>query len=208
MDKLLTYFPELTTLQQTKFDKFAQLFRDWNAQINLVSRKDIENLFVHHILHSLAIAKVIRFQEGSHVLDLGTGGGFPGIPLSILMPDVHFTLIDGTGKKIMAVNDMLENLDLNNVMALQARAEEHKGNYDFVVTRAVAELEKLMIWTRHLYSNKQINALPNGLLALKGSTYKEEIKAMSNKVYHEAEPIDQYFTEEYFKEKYVVYIQA
>ncbi|HMG16662.1 MAG TPA: 16S rRNA (guanine(527)-N(7))-methyltransferase RsmG [Saprospiraceae bacterium] len=208
MDKLLIYFPELTSIQQNQFDKFARLFRDWNAQINLVSRKDIENLFVHHILHSLAIAKVIRFQEGSNILDLGTGGGFPGIPLSILMPDVQFNLIDGTGKKIMAVNDMLENLDLKNVKAFQARAEEHKSSYDFIVTRAVAEFEKLMIWTKHLYSQKQINALPNGLLALKGSSYKDELKAMSYKAYHEAEAIDQFFKEDYFKEKYVVYIQA
>lgn len=208
MDKLLKYFPELTSVQQTQFEQFAKLFRDWNAQINLVSRKDIENLFVHHILHSLAIAKVIRFKENSNIMDLGTGGGFPGIPLSILMPEVQFTLIDGTGKKIMAVNDMLEKLELSNVKALQARAEEHKGSYDFVVTRAVAELEKLMIWTRHLYNPKQINSMPNGLLALKGSTYKEEIKAMSYKAYYEADAIDRFFEEDYFKEKFVIYIQA
>lgn len=208
METLLKYFPSLTSTQTEQFEKFAHLFREWNSKINLVSRKDIDNLFTHHILHSLAIYKFIEFKEGTKVLDLGTGGGFPGIPLAILMPDVQFTLIDSIGKKIMVVKDIIEQLDLKNVNALVGRAEEQKDKYDFVVTRAVADIYKLKIWTSKLFNKKQINAIPNGIIALKGGSYIEEVKAMPYKIYYEAEPISKYFNEEYFNDKYIIYIQS
>ena len=208
MDILQKYFPSITEKQKQQFEQFAEIFKDWNSKINLVSRKDIDNLFVHHILHSMSIAKIIDFKDGTTVLDLGTGGGFPGIPLAIMFPKVHFTLMDSIGKKIMVVNDIVSQLQLDNVTAIAGRAEEQKTKFDFIVTRAVAEVGKLMAWTKNLYNKKHINALPNGLIALKGSTYKEEFKAIPYKLYHEAEPISKFFKEEYFKDKYVIYIQS
>lgn len=208
MDILLKYFPELSDIQIQKFEQFAALFMEWNAQINLISRKDIDNLMVHHILHSLAIAKTIRFVPDSQILDLGTGGGFPGIPLAILWEDVNFTLLDSIGKKIMVVNDIAEKLQLNNVVGIHGRVEEHKSKYDFVVTRAVADISKLLPWTRMVISKTHRNEVPNGLFALKGASYKDEIKNTGKKIYCEPYPISDYFTEDYFNEKFVVYYQA
>ncbi len=208
MDILLKYFPDLSQIQQEQFKSFCELFKDWNSKINLISRKDIENLMIHHVLHSLAIAKNNSFVASSRLIDLGTGGGFPGIPLAILMQDVEFTLIDSIGKKIMVVNDILKELKIVNARGIHARAEDHKEKYDFVITRAVADISKLMPRTRSVISKTHKNALPNGLIALKGATYLDEIKSTGTRVYYEATPISNYFDEEYFKEKYIIYYQA
>ncbi len=204
------YFPDLTDEQRQRFAALDGLYRDWNAKVNLISRKDIDNLYEHHVLHSLAIAKLIRFKPGAEILDVGTGGGFPGIPLAILMPDVNFHLIDGTLKKIKVVQDVIEQLKLQNAKAQQVRAEELKGlRYDFIVTRAVAELDQLRLWTaQRLLKTKESHSLPNGLIALKGGNIKTEIKALPKGEYVETHPISDYFDEDYFKEKYVVYLQG
>lgn len=172
-----------------------------------MSRKDIENLYLRHVLHSLAIAKVIQFQNGSSILDLGTGGGFPGIPLAIMFPDVQFTLIDGTMKKIRVVNEVAQAINLHNAKGMQMRAEEHKEKYDFVVTRAVAVVDKLVTWSHKLIHDKQNNSYPNGIIALKGGDISTEIAQASQKVYHEVFPIKDIFEEDFFEEKSVVYIQ-
>jgi 16S rRNA (guanine527-N7)-methyltransferase len=192
---------------ETEFQLFQQYFLEWNNKINLISRKDTEAFMTHHVLHSLSILKFFGFKNGSKLLDLGTGGGFPGIPLAICLPDVEFTLIDSTGKKIAAVQDMIEQLGLKNATAMHKRAEEMKGQYDFVVTRAVAEFSKLLPWSRHLISDKHQNSYPNGLIALKGETYIDELKRLPQKVYHEANSIHDVFPEPYFDRKFVIYIQ-
>ncbi|HMX86542.1 MAG TPA: 16S rRNA (guanine(527)-N(7))-methyltransferase RsmG [Saprospiraceae bacterium] len=208
MEVLKKYFPDLSSVQLEQFGKFCELFAEWNAQINLISRKDIDNLEVHHVLHSLAIAKNTIFEPGTRILDLGTGGGFPGIPMAILLPELHFTLMDSIGKKIMVVNDLTEKLGLTNVQGIHSRVEDHKAKYDFVVTRAVADISKLLPWTRKVISGTHRNGIPNGLLALKGATYLDEIKNLPQKIYYEATPVSEYFDEEYFKEKFIVYYQA
>ncbi len=209
MDIILKYFPDLTALQKEQFGKLDALYRDWNSKINLISRKDIDHLYEHHILHSLAVAKFITFKPGTAVLDLGTGGGFPGIPLAILFPEVQFTLVDGTGKKIMVVQDIAEQTGLKNVNARHVRVEELKNvQFDFVVTRAVADLEELVRWTQRLYKKSQRNIFPNGLIALKGGKLEAEIKALPKGNYIEFEPLSSYFSEEYFQEKFVVYVQG
>lgn len=209
MEKILEYFPQLTEQQRTQFAALDGLYREWNEKINVISRKDIDNLYSHHILHSLAIAKVISFKAGAKVLDLGTGGGLPGIPLAILFPETKFLLIDGTRKKITVVQDIIAQLGLENASARQQRAEEMKGRqFDFVVTRAVAPLEKLVPWSMPLIKNDQHHALPNGLLALKGGNIKAEIKALDGGGdYTDVYPITKYFAEPYFEEKSVVYVQ-
>ena len=183
------------------------LYKDWNSKINVISRKDIDNLYANHILHSLAIAKFIKFQDGSNVLDLGSGGGFPGIPLAIYFPNVNFTLIDGTRKKITVCEEVIKGLGLTNVKAIQQRAEEHKEKYDMVVTRAVAQIDKLRLWTSKLIHNKHKNALPNGLIALKGGNINEEMKSLPKSDYYEIKPISEYFSIPFFLDKYVVYVQ-
>ncbi|MEL7159500.1 MAG: 16S rRNA (guanine(527)-N(7))-methyltransferase RsmG, partial [Bacteroidota bacterium] len=166
---IFRHFPELDDDQRAKFSALDGLYRDWNAKINVISRKDINNLYVKHVLHSLAIARVIRFVPGAKVLDLGTGGGFPGIPLAIMFPETDFHLIDGTAKKIRVCNEVISGIELTNCRAEQKRAEELKRpDYDFVVTRAVARMEKLAEWSLRLITHKQRHALPNGILALKG----------------------------------------
>lgn len=204
------YFPDLTEQQRQLFEKLDPLYRDWNAKVNLVSRKDIDHLYEHHVLHSLAIAKRIQFKPGAEILDIGTGGGFPGIPLAILMPEVNFHLIDGTLKKIKVVQDVIEQLGLENARAEQVRAEELKNaRYDFVVTRAVAELNMLRLWTsQRLFKTKESHSLPNGLIALKGGNLKAEIKALPKGEYTETYPISDFFEEAYFQEKYMVYLQG
>lgn len=204
------YFPDLTDEQRQRFLALDAVYQDWNAKVNLISRKDIENLFERHVLHSLAIAKLLRFKAGAEILDLGTGGGFPGIPLAILMPDVRFHLIDGTLKKIKVVQDVIEQLGLDNTKAQQMRVEELKNaRYDFVVTRAVAELDQLRLWTMpRLLKPKEAHPIPNGLIALKGGKIQAEIKALPKGEYVETYPISDYFEEAYFQEKYVVYLQG
>lgn len=209
MDIITKYFPQLDDLQIQRFQALESVYRDWNAKVNLISRKDIENLYERHVLHSLAIARVLKFNEGAEILDIGTGGGFPGIPLAILMPEVRFHLIDGTLKKIKVVQDVIETLELKNASAQQVRAEELKNmRYDFVVTRAVAELAQLRIWSQRLFKTKHTHAMPNGLVALKGGNIRQEIKALPKGEYVETYPVSDFFEEEYFKEKYVVYLQG
>jgi len=208
MERILKYFPNLDELQTERFSKLPQIYQEWNAQINVISRKDIEHIMLHHVLHSLAIAKLTTFKKGTRVMDLGTGGGFPGIPLAILYPEVSFLLIDGTGKKIKVVQEVCEALGLTNVTAIQKRAEELKGQtFDFVISRAVAELPLLWLWSKPLIHTNHKNALPNGLIALKGGNLKEEIKAMHKSDEVDLTSITQYIKEPYFEEKYIVYVQ-
>ncbi|MGH1434053.1 MAG: 16S rRNA (guanine(527)-N(7))-methyltransferase RsmG [Lewinella sp.] len=208
MDAIKTYFPDLPADQLALFEQLDPLYREWNQKINVISRKDIDNLYLHHVLHSLAIAKVIKFMPGARVLDLGTGGGFPGIPLAILFPETEFVLIDGIRKKITVVNEVATALGLKNVQGFQQRAEERKGrSFDFVITRAVALMEKIVPWSMPLIHDKQLHALPNGIIALKGGNVKEELKALPRGTYSEIYPIKKMFSEEFFIEKSVVYVQ-
>ena len=208
MDIIKKYFPQLSPLQIQQFEQLQSLYRDWNQKINVISRKDIDNLYERHILHSLAIAKLYTFLPNAEILDLGTGGGFPGIPLAIFFPEAQFTLIDGTGKKIRVVEEVKKALGLTNVRAKQIRAEELKHHFDFVVSRAVTQLDQLINWSFRLLKNKQQHAIPNGLIALKGGNVHAEIKALPRKEYVEVDPISNLFEEDFFKEKYVVYVQG
>ena len=199
------YFPELSEKQKQQFEMLDALYRDWNAKINVISRKDIDNIYVHHVLHSLAIAKAIRFKDGSRILDFGTGGGFPGIPLAIMFPNCKFRLIDGTGKKIMVANEVAKSLGLENVETVHRRGEEEKGEYDFIVSRAVMQLPLLVKIIQKNISKKEQNALPNGLLCLKGGDLKEELKPYQNIV--DVMPLEDMFDEEWFKEdKKLIYL--
>jgi len=205
MEIINKYFSGLTDKQSEAFQELQALYSHWNEKINVISRKDIDNLYERHILHSLAIAKFMTFRPGSEVMDLGTGGGFPAIPLAILFPEVEFHAIDGTAKKIKVVQTVINHLDLRNIKAQQLRAEENKRKYDFVVTRAVAKLERLIPWCEPLMKQKQINATPNGLIAFKGGSYHEEKKGIHK--YLEQVPLSDYFTEPFFETKYLVYAQ-
>ena len=208
MQKIVSYFPKLTDLQIKQFEQLAPLYEEWNAKINVISRKDIANLYERHVLHSLTIARFVRFQNGAKVLDLGTGGGFPGIPLAIMFPETQFTLIDGTGKKIRVVQEVVNALDLTNVEARQVRAEElKKMKFDFVVSRAVAAIDQLMLWSLRLLSTTDRHAIPNGLIALKGGKIQTELKSLPRGSYSECYPIQDYFAEPYFEEKFLVYVQ-
>ncbi|HMR42192.1 MAG TPA: 16S rRNA (guanine(527)-N(7))-methyltransferase RsmG [Saprospiraceae bacterium] len=209
MELILKYFPDLSELQKEQFSRLDLLYREWNAQINVISRKDIEQLYLHHVLHSLAIAKYVKFYPGAEILDIGTGGGFPGIPLAIFYPETKFLLIDGTAKKIKVVQEVAQALNLKNVTARQVRAEELKGQkFDFVLSRGVTTLDKLFDWTGRVLKSKQQHALPNGLIALKGGNLKEEIKALPKGSFVEKTPISNYFREDFFEEKFVVYVQG
>lgn len=209
MQAILKHFPNLSAIQQQQLAALDGLYRDWNAKINVISRKDIDQLYTHHVLHSLAIARFITFQPQARVIDLGTGGGFPGIPLAILFPEVHFTLVDGTRKKITVVEAIAAGLGLTNVRPLAVRAEEHRELYDFVITRAVAPLPQLYEWARPLVQrNTQRHALPNGLIALKGGDIEEEIKALPRKTATEVEDISSWFDDPWFEGKQIVWVQV
>lgn len=212
MTLLDKYFPNLDEEQRARFQQLLVLYPEWNSKINVISRQDIENLEERHILHSLAAAKVFQFKPSAHLLDLGTGGGFPGIPLAIMFPETHFTLVDGTGKKIRVVQEIIEALGLQNAMALQARAEELKmnGQFDFVLSRGVATLDKLLVWSQRLLKKKHLHAYPNGIVALKGGDLHTEIQALPGKGenYSEVFPIRGFFKEAFFDEKFVVYVQG
>ncbi len=206
-DLLLRYFPnELNDKQIAQFEALPQYYAAWNEKVNLISRKDIEHLPLRHVLHSLAFAKFIRFKPGSKLLDLGTGGGFPGIPLAIFFPEVHFTLIDGRRNKITAVEDIARQAGLRNVTARHQRAEEiRQEKFDFVLSRAVASLSKLWTWSAPLLRKQHINALPNGLITLKGGNLQRELHELPKKCYTEMTPLKNFFTDPWFEEKYIVY---
>ena len=205
MDLILKYFPELTTLQKNRFNKLIQLYPAWNTKINVISRKDIQHLEERHILHSLAIAKQIEFKPQTTVLDLGTGGGFPGIPLALLFPETQFMLVDSIGKKIKVVNEIAKALELKNVSTRHARAEELKERFDFVVSRAVAPIDKIDSWTRDKILKKDFNDLPNGLLCLKGGDMEEELKSIRKRA--TIVPVSNWFTETFFSTKMIVYLK-
>ena len=183
------------------------LYKEWNEKINVISRKDIENLYKNHILHSLAIANFITFAPGTTILDIGTGGGFPGIPLAICFPECQFTLIDGTKKKITVVQNIIEEAQIKNATALHQRAEEHKVKYDFIIVRAVALINKLYGYAKPLLSKEQRNPIPNGILALKGGDLSEELSAIDH-TYVDQVPLEKLFEENYYPDKYLVYVQA
>lgn len=207
MDVIKKYFPGLKNDQLNSLERLGPLVSEWNQKINLISRKDTENLYTHHVLHSLSIYRFIQFSPFSAVLDLGTGGGFPGIPLAIAMPDVKFTLIDARAKKIMVVESICDELGIKNVKAMHSRVEELEGKFDFVVSRAVASLDQLCRWSQRLISQEEFNPLPNGLICLKGGDLKKEIKELNKRVYLEKTPLSNWFSEEYFKEKHLLYLQ-
>jgi 16S rRNA (guanine527-N7)-methyltransferase len=198
------YFPDLTERQQEQFEALDALYHDWNAKINVISRKDIDQLYEHHVLHSLAIAKTIRFRPGTRILDFGTGGGFPGIPLAILFPDCEFKLIDGTGKKIRVAQEVAQAIGLTNCHPEHLRGEDERGQYHFVVSRAVMPLPDLVKIVRKNIAKPQLNALPNGILCLKGGDLQAETQPFRNIV--ETTDISTFFAEEWFREKYVIYL--
>ncbi|MCI6619128.1 MAG: 16S rRNA (guanine(527)-N(7))-methyltransferase RsmG [Prevotella sp.] len=204
MEEILTYFPDLTDVQSHQLTMLGSLYREWNEKINVISRKDIDNLYVHHVLHSLSIAKVIHFKSGSAILDFGTGGGFPGIPLAILFPDCRFKLIDGTGKKIKVVNEISQAINLENVEAEHLRGEEEKEKFDFIVSRAVMPLSDMTKILRKNIRKEQHNALPNGIMTLKGGDLQEELRPFRKVA--EVIPISDFFREEWFKEKNIIYL--
>lgn len=204
MELILKYFPDLTEEQKRQFAALYDLYTDWNSKINVISRKDIENLYEHHVLHSLGIAKVIRFKPGTKVMDLGTGGGFPGIPLAILFPEVQFHLVDSIGKKVRVATEIAGSIGLKNVTTRHARAEEEKQLFDFVVSRAVMPLTDLLKIIRKNISPKQQNTLPNGLICLKGGELERETMPVKNKT--TMWNLKEFFGEEFFETKKVVYV--
>ena len=204
MDLILKYFPDLTEEQKRQFAALYDLYTDWNSKINVISRKDIENLYEHHVLHSLGIAKVIRFKPGTAVMDLGTGGGFPGIPLAILFPETRFHLVDSIGKKVRVATEVAGSIGLKNVTFRHARAEEEKGMFDFVVSRAVMPLADLHKICRKNISSKQQNTLPNGLICLKGGELGNETMPVKHKT--TLWDLKEFFEEEYFETKKVVHV--
>ena len=198
------YFPNLNDVQLQQFAALGELYRDWNTKINVISRKDIDQLYEHHVLHSLAIAKIINFRPGTCILDFGTGGGFPGVPLSILFPECQFKLIDGTGKKIRVAQEVCDAIGLKNCAPTHLRGEDEKDKYDFIVSRAVMPLPDLVKLMRKNISKTSSNALPNGVLCLKGGNLQAELQPYHKIV--ETTEISQFFKEEWFKEKFVIYL--
>ena len=204
MNEILEYFPHLTDKQIEQFKALQTLYEDWNQKINVISRKDISNLYSHHVLHSLAIAKAINFKDGTTIMDFGTGGGFPGIPLAIMFSNCKFKLIDGTGKKIMVANEVIKAIGLTNVVAEHIRGEEEKGKYNFIVSRAVMPLPDLIKIVKKNISKEQNNALPNGVIVLKGGNTEGEIH--EHKKLAEITPLSNWFKDDWFKEKSLIYI--
>lgn len=205
VDIIYRYFPNLSDRQKEQFAKLADVYPFWNNQINVISRKDMDKLYLHHVLHSLGIARFVKeFTPGTHVLDVGTGGGFPGIPLAIVFPDVKFHLVDSIGKKINVVREVAEAIGLTNVEADHIRAEQLDGKYDFVVSRAVTRLAEFVPWIRNKFDKKDKNGIPNGILYLKGGDLKDEIREARLKA--ELHPLSSFFAEDFFETKYVVYV--
>lgn len=202
MDIILKYFPDLTEIQKEQFAKLEKLYNDWNEKINVISRKDMESLYEKHILHSLGIAKIMPFADGTKVLDIGTGGGFPGIPLAILFPNVQFTLVDSIGKKIKVVQAVADGLGLKNVTAIHGRAEKIKDKFHFVVSRAVTQMPVFLRWLKGKFEKEQINPKHNGVLYLKGGDLAEELAGLKCEIFK----LKNHFKEEFFETKKVVYL--
>ena len=203
MNEILKYFPDINPEQTNKFQDLYSVYELWNSKINLISRKDFENLYIHHILHSLSILKFIEFKNGTKVLDVGTGGGFPGVPLAILFPEVEFTLIDGIGKKILAVNSIIKDLNINNAKGINIRAEDLSEKNDFIVARAVGSLDKFYPLIQKNISSNSFNDINNGLIYLKGGDLSYELRQIKH--YREI-LISDYFSEAFFKDKKIIYI--
>ena len=204
MNIIQKYFPQLSAEQLQQVALLDELYRDWNAKINVISRKDINNLYEHHVLHSMAIAKMVNFRPGTTILDFGTGGGFPGIPLAILFPECQFKLIDGTGKKIRVAQEVCNAIGLKNCQPTHLRGENEKGRYDFVVSRAVMPLPDLVKIVRKNIAKEQRNALPNGIICLKGGNLDAELQPYRHIV--ETTELNQWFSEPWFKDKYAIYL--
>ncbi|CAM3296730.1 16S rRNA (guanine(527)-N(7))-methyltransferase RsmG [Aequorivita lipolytica] len=203
MELILKYFPDLTDLQKAQFVQLQELYENWNLKINVVSRKDIDELYLRHVIHSLGIAKIQPFLAGSKILDVGTGGGFPGIPLAILFPEVQFHLVDSIGKKIMVVDEVVSGLQLQNVKATNARVETVSGKYDFIVSRAVAQMETFVHWVNGKIAKKSLHERKNGILYLKGGDLAEELKFYPKATVF---PLADYFEEDFFETKSVVHL--
>jgi 16S rRNA (guanine527-N7)-methyltransferase len=203
MELILKYFPNLSDIQKSQFKKLQDLYKDWNLKINVVSRKDIDELYLRHVLHSLGIAKVMEFQPNTKVMDVGTGGGFPGIPLAILFPETQFHLVDSIGKKIKVVNEVVAGLRLENVKTTHGRVEEVKDTYDFIVSRAVAQMETFVRWTKGKISKTQHHDLKNGILYLKGGDLSEELEKYTSATIYD---LPNYFEESFFETKKVVHL--
>jgi len=204
MKIILKYFPELTEKQYEQFALLSDLYKEWNEKINVISRKDIEELYERHILHSLAIAKIIRFKPNTSILDVGTGGGFPGIPLAIMFPDCKFHLVDSIGKKITVVNEISKSIGLKNITAEQARAEKLKDNYDFIVSRAVTAFPAFYNWVKNKTNSNSQNDLKNGILYLKGGDLSEELKKFQSRI--TSYNIAEFFTESFFETKKIIHL--
>jgi 16S rRNA (guanine527-N7)-methyltransferase len=204
MNELLSYFPNLTTEQKDKLSQLKDLYEEWNAQINVISRKDMDEFYERHVLHSLGIAKIMEFTPGSSVLDIGTGGGFPGIPLAIMFPEVQFHLVDSIGKKIKVVNEVANAIELKNLVAEHKRAEEVKAKFDFVVSRAVTRLINFYPWVHDRFKKESFNTLDNGILYLKGIDLTEEFDELRKP--YQLYPLKDYFNEEFFETKGVIFI--
>jgi 16S rRNA (guanine527-N7)-methyltransferase len=204
-DLILSYFPELSSKQIEQFSKLQELYVHWNEQINVISRKDTENFYERHVLHSLGIAKVIQFKKDTKIMDVGTGGGFPGIPLAILFPDCDFLLVDSIGKKIKVVNEVAHELELKNVTGIHERAEKVEGTFDFVVSRAVTQMPEFITWVKNKVSKTSKNSIPNGILYLKGGDLSEEMKTV--KQWSKEYKLKDFFEGEFFETKKVVYVK-
>lgn len=198
------YFPSLSPKQEKQFSLMGDVYAEWNAKINVVSRKYFDDFYIRHVLHSLSIAKFITFRDGAQIMDLGTGGGFPGIPLATLFPDVHFTLVDSIGKKIRVVNDVAERLELKNVIGIRSRSELVDGPFDFIVTRAVARSSKLYHWSKKQIANEHLHNIRNGIICQKGGDLEEELQELNRP--YESTNIADYFEEDYFETKKLIYI--
>lgn len=205
MELIKKYFPELSKKQQKQFAALQDLYNEWNTQINVISRKDEDNFYERHVLHSLGIAKIMQFKDGSRILDIGTGGGFPGIPLAILFPECDFVLVDSIGKKIKVVNEVTQVLGLKNVVGIHERAEKINEQFDFVVSRAVTAMPAFLPWTKNKFLKKNKNTFPNGILYLKGGDLTEELAGVKQSI--KQFPLSDYFSEEFFDTKKVIYVK-